>query len=609
MDTDAMPRRLGRETVWVIAMTMLGAGLRLKGLGTLGLDHFDEGIYAQAASWVFAEGGLRSIDPGLIPYAPPGFPFLVGVSYQAVGVSAAAVILVSILAGVLTIPVLAWLARRSFGQGAGAATAALVALSGSHVVFSRTGLTDATFLLAWSLAMIAGVRFLDRPGIRQAVGLGVFVGLAQLVKYNGGMTGLVVALTVLVAAIRPGIGRLAVPKALGFGLLAAGVSLMVYLPWFLFVERTTGYAGLLAHHRSYVDGLPGWWPNWQQQMAQAAALVGLTRTGLSWLALSIALAWIGAAIGQGRSVRSWRRFRQLGPVLALILAIGSLASPANLPFWAALAWAPLLAISDERPAARLVAVWFLVMAATTPLYHPYARLWLPTLAASWLLAGGLIAAVLRWLRGAQDGSQATPTATPDPSPARRFLRSSSHVGAVAAAGVALAILGPWLLPDRVRWFPDPLSRSDGSRRAAAFLRAESPDAPLGAPAPSVLFYTRPTVRYHAVLMGGSVPIRVLEDLEALRTTSAPPGTLALVDAAMGVSMTPDLERELEAAGWERSAELQTTISIAPLLDVRPGSVYDPRERLLGIGPPDGPGQAMAESQDAGACTFWIFSRR
>ncbi|WP_161602269.1 ArnT family glycosyltransferase [Tautonia marina] len=597
-----MPRRLGRETVWVIAMTMLGAGVRLKGLGTLGLDHFDEGIYAQAASWVFAEGGLRALDPALIPYAPPGFPFLVGLSYQLVGVSAAAVILVSILTGVLTIPVLAWLARRTFGQGAGAATAALVALSGPHVLFSRTGLTDATFLLVWSLAMLAGVRFLDRPGVRSAIGLGFLVGLAQLVKYNGGMTGLIVALTVLIAAIRPGAGRDALPKSLGFGLLAAAVALLVYLPWFLFVERTTGYAGLLAHHRSYVDGVAGWWPNWQQQMAQAAALVGLTRTGNSWLAISVALAWIGAAIGQGRSVRSWKRFRHLGPLLALILAVVSLASPANLPYWAALIWAPVLVWFDTRPSARLMAVWFLVMAVSTPLYHPYARLWLPTLAASWMLGGGLIAAVLCWLRGVRDEPETIPT--------RRSLQPLRHVVAIAVVGVLLAEVGPWVLPDRVRWFPDPLAPSDGSRNAAEFLRAELPEAPLGAPASSVLVYARPTVGYHYVLAGGTNPIRVLADLEALRTDSARSGTLALVDAAMGVTMTPEQVLELQDAGWRLTSDQQTSISIASLLDVRPGCVYDPAERFLGTEPPAIPGKAAAEeSQDAGVCSFWIFTRR
>lgn len=602
MDTDAMPRRLGRETVWVIAMTMLGAGVRLKGLGTLGLDHFDEGIYAQAASWVFAEGGLRALDPALIPYAPPGFPFLVGLSYQLVGVSEAAVILVSSLTGVLTIPVLAWLARRTFGQGAGAATAALVALSGPHVLFSRTGLTDATFLLVWSLAMLAGVRFLDRPGVRSAIGLGFLVGLAQLVKYNGGMTGLIVALTVLIAAIRPGAGRHALPKSLGFGLLAAAVSLLVYLPWFLFVEQTTGYAGLLAHHRSYVDGVAGWWPNWQQQMAQAAALVGLTRTGNSWLSISVALAWIGAAIGQGRSVRSWRRFRHLGPLLALILAVVSLASPANLPYWTALIWAPVLVCFDDRPSARLMAVWFLVMAVSTPMYHPYARLWLPTLAASWMLGGGLIAAVLCWLRGVRDEPETVPT--------RRPLQSLRHVVVIAVVGVLLAGVGPWVLPDRVRWFPDPLARSDGSRRAARFLRDELPEAPLGAPASPVFLYARPTVRYAYVLAGGANPIRVLEDLDSLQTTPAPAGSLALVDAAMGVTLTPELALELQEAGWERGADLRTNLAIASLLDVRPGCVYDPAERFLGTEPLVIPGKAAAaESQDAGVCSFWIFMRR
>jgi hypothetical protein len=181
---------------------------------------------------------------------------------------------------------------------------------------------------------------------------------------------------------------------------------------------------------------------------------------------------------------------------------------------------------------------------------------------------------------------------------------------VAVVGVVLAELGPWFLPDRVRWFPDPLAQSDGSRRAAEFLRGELPEVPLGTPASPVFLYARPTVRYAYVLAGGTHPIRVLEDLEALRNASAPPETLALVDAAMGVTMTPELVLELREAGWQRTSDLQTSIAIASLLDVRPGCVYDPAARFLGIEPPAVPGKAAAEeSQEAGVCSFWIFTRR
>ena len=58
----------------------------------------------------------------MIPYAPPGFPILVGIAYLLLGVGDHAAIGVSQVAGVLTIPVVGWLGRRTFGPGAGGAS-------------------------------------------------------------------------------------------------------------------------------------------------------------------------------------------------------------------------------------------------------------------------------------------------------------------------------------------------------------------------------------------------------------------------------------------------------------------------------------------------------
>ena len=161
---------------------LAGAVLRLWGLPRLGLSHFDEGIYAIAGLWSVSPRGLAGLDPTLVPYAPPGFPILVGVAYLGLGVSDLAAILVSIVAGTLTIPAAAWLARRTFGAGAGAAAAALVAFSGFHVAFSRMALTDASFLLCWVLGLVCGQRFLERPGFSSAIALGLERGPGAVVQ-------------------------------------------------------------------------------------------------------------------------------------------------------------------------------------------------------------------------------------------------------------------------------------------------------------------------------------------------------------------------------------------------------------------------------------------
>ncbi len=181
-----------REWLVITVLTLVGAVLRFWNFGRLSLTHFDEGIYAFSGLWVLSKHGLLDLDPSIVAYAPPGFPLLVGISYGLFGVSDYAAIVVAIIAGIATIPVAGWLGRRTFGPGAGAATATFAALAMAHVAFSRKALTDAPFLLAWLLAIGVGGRFLERPGFVRAIVLGVAVGVAQNFKYNGWLAGVIV---------------------------------------------------------------------------------------------------------------------------------------------------------------------------------------------------------------------------------------------------------------------------------------------------------------------------------------------------------------------------------------------------------------------------------
>ena len=92
----------------------------------------------------------------IIPYAPPAFPFLVGVSYAILGVSDLSAIAVSILGGNPHDP------RRGVGRMADVRTAGgsrrggVRGPLGAHVAFSRMALTDVSFLLAWLVAIGIG---------------------------------------------------------------------------------------------------------------------------------------------------------------------------------------------------------------------------------------------------------------------------------------------------------------------------------------------------------------------------------------------------------------------------------------------------------------------
>ncbi len=272
---------ISRELLSILTFTLLALVIRLWSFAHLGLVHFDEGIYCSAGLWIFSPHGLLDLPSSAVAYAPPGFPFLVGLSYYLLGIGDIPAILVSVLCGTLTIPAVSYLAHRTFGRGAGAAAAAFAAFSGPHIAFSRMALTDSSFLLFWILALCAGQRFLEHPSFARAVLLGLCVGLAQLFKYSGWLAGAIVVVTaVAYLLIDPAHWRSKRTHATWlWGLLAAVVAAAVYWPWYAFVESHGGYAALLAHQRGYLAGAASWPGDLTVQLAQSRALSG----GAVWL--------------------------------------------------------------------------------------------------------------------------------------------------------------------------------------------------------------------------------------------------------------------------------------------------------------------------------------
>jgi len=582
-----------REWVWIGVVTLLGAGLRLKGLANLGLEHFDEGVYAILGLRLFVDGLPEGLDPASARYAPPGFPLLVSWSFDLFGVADSSALLNSILAGTLTIPAVGWLGRRLFGPGGGASASSLAALSGPHAVFCRTALTDPTFLLAWILALGWGMRFLERPGARRGVVFGLLAGAAWLLKYNGWMVVAIVALAALIGAFRRGEARQRSRGALAWGVLPALVAVACYAPWALFVERSIGYGELLAHHRSYLDGPLWWWSNWRQQMAQTIALAGRTfGPGFFWAGLAVATAWAGAAVSQGPWLLGSVRRPVIRLVVGTALGIAALALPANTTWWVALAALPWLLMSD-RPALRALGLWWLIMTLSTPLYRPYARLWLPTLAASWLITAGVLSGVLRRL-----GQPAGPDAE-----ARRLrdrLRSGladlkSGVGCrrLLALGIVLAAFGPWLQPARIRPVLPLLGPSDGIRQMKRRLVerfATEPDPPI------LDIHGRPGFSFYMWTDLDRAPdFRIFQTLEGLAADMGP-DTVAIVDGWLGVDGRAVAER-LEAAGAPLVEAIPLEASAPTRLDIRPDSVYRRRDSETAADPLSDPAH------------IWIFRYR
>ena len=558
------------EWLAVAALTAIGFGLRLWPIGGLGLTHFDEGIYALVASWSLRPEGLARLDPVLISYAPPGYPILGGLAYAVLGRSDGAMIGVSQLAGTLTIPVVAWLARRSFGPGCGAAAAAFCAFSGPHIAFSRMALVDASALLAWLVALGLGMRFLERPGFGRALLMGFGVGLAQEFKYNGWLTGgIVVASAVLGVLVEPGSRRFgSLARVFGWGALAAVVAWLVVWPWYAFVERHGGYAALLRHQRNYLGGFGDWGRHLMIQERQAVALSGgptlaLLAVGFATLSLVVApgSTWTLATAGiSGR----WRLAIALvsGLVAWSFLGIPSLLGLIVLPWMLGLPGHRFVdLLGPSGLAARLVGVCWLVLAILTPFYHPYARLWLPLQATHWLLLG--------WLVGSGTPSVASRCRTwIETGPrSRRMALSRAFWCLVATLGLAIGL--PWstrgILEADAR--PGLFAPSDSLYRATVAVAGRLPEGVRG-----LRTLVRPPVAFY---LGGRIATAPMAGSDSLRF-GGEPGVWALVDSAIlrseaGPGFEGSGRKFLErvAKGWEVVEEFPTTPGLPTWLDLDP----------------------------------------
>ncbi len=539
-----------RELLLVAAFTAVGGLLRIWAPNRLGLVHFDEGIYALAGLWPFHRGGISAIDPTIIAYAPPGFPLLIGLFNLLLGVSDLAAILVSVVAGTLTIPVAAWLARRTFGPGSGASTAALVALSGFDVAFSRMALTDACFGLFWLVGLITCQRFLEKPGALSALAMGLATGAAQLIKYNGWLIG---GLVILAAILGCGLDarervRSRLLNVWGFGLLAGLVAWLVYMPWFRFVEAHGGYVSLLTHHRSYMGGVESWLPHLRLQLAQSDALSG----NLDWRSAGLFLAWATPLFISAISFRRQHARQAAGISMATGLAL----LPQGM-WWISLVWAMVL--SDPRKSGeRLLITAVVGLSLLTPFYHPYARLWLPLQLLTCLIVAGLLG------RAVPDADRSGVEAPSRPGRGELLFR-----GMIAAAVVlpvfVLAELVNGTLPSALMRseIPRILGASDSLRSAVS---QAVKDIPPGTPGLRLL--VRPPVIFY---LGGRLPARTVPSLSAMLAEPSS-GEWALVDAAQILQEgDPQDARRSLLSRWEMVREYPTQLNVPTLLDLDPSA--------------------------------------
>ncbi|MBL8961111.1 MAG: glycosyltransferase family 39 protein [Gemmatimonadetes bacterium] len=460
------------EWLLLVGAVVAGALLRAWQVDTLALTHFDEGVYA-FSGYGIATGRDPALFPDQVKFSPPVYFTLVAAA-NLVGIAPEqSPFVVSIVVGVLTIPMLWWLVRGWFGAIAAAAAAWFLAMNEFHILMSRTALTDVTFALTF-LGALGAVRWaLDRGTIRAAALAGIPVGLAWNTKYHGWFA-LVIAAMVIAGQWRlQGRGWPATRQATVRWLVMSAVALGCYLPWMAFIQSQPGSsAGWVSYFATMLR--LDWFGNFWQQVQQQAYLEG------PWTRASAVAALAAAqlvAMGHGRSLAPWVPAVAAG----MALLVGGASVPVLLMG---------VAVAGQWRRGMTTAAWILaalvvLWVVMAPVYHPYFRLLLP-LAVTWFALGGA---------GAE--SLARPAQRPWPT--------------LAVAGVALAVVG--LLSPRL---PDPSSPWRAARGLVEAADQLSARVPAGEPIsvmgePALAFYLHR--RGHPAWERGT--------LEALDTLVAP----------------------------------------------------------------------------------------
>ncbi len=160
------------------AITLVGFVLRLPLLMRFPLRE-DEAIYGY---WALHAWYVDPLFLHVWPDKPPIFLWLLAAALQLWGhgpeTAGAAVRWINIMAGTLTIPVLAACARRWWGLGAALTTGLLAAFNPFAIGFAPTAFTDPVLVLAGSLALVLAVR-------RRWFWSGFWLGVAIMTKQQG----------------------------------------------------------------------------------------------------------------------------------------------------------------------------------------------------------------------------------------------------------------------------------------------------------------------------------------------------------------------------------------------------------------------------------------
>jgi len=412
-----------RELQVVLIVCVLGAVLRLAFPHHLGIEHFDEGVYASNL-WFDASSAFRY--PMRHLYAPPLLPAAIEGSLILNGVNQFSPFLPSLLAGVALVPSVWWIGRQWFGPAAGVAAMSLAALSDVHAVFSRMALTDALLVLALAWGVYGAGETVRRGGGKMLVLAVAAAAAAWWTKYNGWLALAIPIASVVLFWLLNAPARQQWRSSVGWLAIISITTGLLWAPVLWELQRFGGYGPVAANHARYLTGVAEWPFAALQQLAN---LRQLESTTLAVLAPLVAFA-IGGVVchrPHGASAPAARRDRSWAILVGMAAAwsLTSCLAGSGLALGGAALGMIATTLMRTRPTTRpaslpmcLLMVWFVGLLFATPLYHPYARLTLPWLVSAWLGAGWAVSQCWRQVTDRPDESSTSlPSATPSPTQA------------------------------------------------------------------------------------------------------------------------------------------------------------------------------------------------
>lgn len=553
----------------------------------MAIEHFDEGVYASNV-WFGAEYGFQY--PAQYLYAPPLLPSLIEGVLLLFGPSNFGAMVPSLFAGCLTIPLVWWVGREWFGPTAGIASATLATLSDSHIVFSRTALTD-VLLCFWLLLAVYFVwKALTDGGRLPTVAAGICTALAWWTKYNGwlplaiGGAGLVpwcilprlrirsslVDFGFSLSEAMPGSGstkrgnrdprrpesigaNARISEALVRWLAIAAIAFTVWAPWLWHLQSKGGYAAVAANHRGYLVGLTGWLSACQTQFGNLTLLEGTPGQHAPMAAFLVATIW--AACGARRftwnglagSFDSWLALALLAALSAVLSGWGMTACIGTIGLVTALVVVDGIAQTAVwrrmRLAVWMLAAWFVGLSLTTPIYTPYPRLTLPLVMAGWLSGGLGIYLIISFLGQVAEDRQASAIGSFD----RVILRRSNNPlprGVMLFGSLGLGVCGLFALEANFfrQGFPCWESRTTVKEEATKFLVACT-----RTDGDSALIYTfaEPALLFQLYL-GGASDVYPIASLDFAHAASPTPDMKRFVVIGSQATRTRGYDAQFEA---------------------------------------------------------------